>query len=214
MFIGHFGTGFAFKRITPQPSLGTLFFAAQFIDLIYPILLLIGFERVEVDPGNTVVTPLDFVHYPISHSLFGVILWGLIFGGCYYIIKRNAKNAIGLGLLVTGHWVLDLFTHRPDLPLTPWTEIKVGFSIWNSLIGTIVLEGLIFIGGAYLYLRCTRAINKKGSLGLYALLGFLTAIYVGNLVGPPPPSSETIAIMGMAQWLFVLWGYWIDRHRE
>ena len=64
MFIGHFGTGLAVKKVAPQPSLGTLIFAAQFIDLLWPILLLLGLERVEVDPGNTVVTPLNFVHYP------------------------------------------------------------------------------------------------------------------------------------------------------
>jgi hypothetical protein len=57
MFIGHFGTGLAVKKVAPQPSLGTLIFAAQFIDLLWPILLLLGLERVEVDPGNTVVTP-------------------------------------------------------------------------------------------------------------------------------------------------------------
>ena len=214
MFIGHFGTGLAFKSITPQPSLGTLFFAAQFIDLIWPILILLGFERVEIDPGNTVVTPLNFVHYPFSHSFIGVLFWALVFGGIYYLIKRSIKNAIGLGVIVTGHWILDLFTHRPDLPLTPWTETKVGLGLWNSLLGTIVLEGLIFAGGAYLYIACTRAVNKKGSLGLYGLLGFLTAMYIGNLFGPPPPSPKPIAIMGMAQWLLVLWGYWIDRNRE
>jgi hypothetical protein len=73
---------------------------------------------------------------------------------------------------------------------------------------------LIFIGGAYLYFKCTRALNKKGSLGLYALLGFLTAMYIVNLLGPPPPSAESIAITGLAQWLLVLWGFWIDRNRK
>ena len=85
MLIGHFGTGLAGKKVAPTPSLGTLMFAAQFIDLLWPILI---------------------------------------------------------------------------------------------------------------------------------LLGLLLAIYVGGLIGPPPPAVESIAIVGLSQWLFVLWAYWIDRNRE
>lgn len=71
MFFGHFGSRSAAKKVTPKLSLGTLFIAAQFIDLIWPFLLLFGIERVAVDPGNTVVTPLNFTYYPFSHSLLG-----------------------------------------------------------------------------------------------------------------------------------------------
>ena len=53
MFIGHFGVGFALKSLAPRISLGTLFLAAQFIDLLWPSLLLLGLERVEIAPGIT-----------------------------------------------------------------------------------------------------------------------------------------------------------------
>jgi membrane-bound metal-dependent hydrolase YbcI (DUF457 family) len=214
MFIGHFGPGLAVKKVAPKPSLGTLIFASQFIDLLFPILLFLGMERVEIDPGNTVVTPLNLVHYPISHSLSGVLIWALLFGGFYFLIKRHGKNAFWLGALVVGHWILDLITHRPDLPLVPWSETKVGFGLWNSLWGTIVVEGFTFLGGVYLYTTSTRATNRRGSYGLWLFLGVLTAIYIGGLFGPPPPSPEPIVIAGLAQWLFVLWAYWIDRNRE
>ena len=171
MFIGHFGTGLAAKKVAPQTSLGTLIFAAQFIDLLWPMLLLLGLERVEVDPGSTVVSPLNFVHYPISHSLLGVLIWAVLFGGIYFLIKKNGKNAFWLGTLVVGHWLLDLFAHRPDLLLVPWSETRVGFGLWNSLVGTIVVEGFIFLGGAYLYMKSTRAKNRRGSYGLWVFLG-------------------------------------------
>jgi len=38
MFIGHFEAGFAAKRYAQRASLGTLFLAAQFIDLLWPTL--------------------------------------------------------------------------------------------------------------------------------------------------------------------------------
>lgn len=214
MLIGHFGTGLAGKKVAPQTSLGTLIFASQFIDLIWPILVFLGLESVEIDPGNTIVMPLSFVHYPISHSVLGVLIWALLFGGIYFLIKRNGKNAIWLSTLVVGHWVLDLITHRPDLLIIPGIETKVGLGLWNSFLGTIIVEGLIFLGGAYLYIRATHATNRKGSIGLWVFLGLLVVIYISNFFSPPPPSSESIAMVGLAQWIFVFWAYWIDRNRQ
>ena len=79
MFIGHFATGLAAKKVAPKPSLGTLFMAAQFIDLLWPVLLLLGWENVIVDPGNTKVTPLNFTDYPFSHSMLFVLIWAVLF---------------------------------------------------------------------------------------------------------------------------------------
>ncbi|MDZ4252520.1 MAG: hypothetical protein U1A72_08090 [Sulfuritalea sp.] len=75
MFIGHFGVGFGAKSVVPGVSLGTLLLAAQFIDLLWPTLLLLGVEHVRIVPGATVVTPLVFDHYPVSHSLLAVLGW-------------------------------------------------------------------------------------------------------------------------------------------
>ena len=69
MFIGHFGLGLASKRITPSVSLGALFLGCQFADLLWPTLVLAGAESFTIRPGIIAVTPLDFAHYPYSHSL-------------------------------------------------------------------------------------------------------------------------------------------------
>ena len=214
MFIGHFGAGFAGKKIINKPSLGTLFLAAQFIDLLWPLMLLFGIEKVEIDPGNTALTPLNFIHYPVTHSLFGVLIWGVIFGIIYYLIKKDLKSSIWLGVLVLSHWILDLLVHRPDLQLMPCSEFRVGFGIWNHPAVSIIIELLIFAAGIYLYMRMTKPKNKKGIYALWGLIIFLLLIFVSNLLGPPPPSVEAIAIMGNLQWLIVIWGYWIDRNRE
>ncbi|MCF8243451.1 MAG: metal-dependent hydrolase [Melioribacteraceae bacterium] len=210
MFVGHYGVGFAAKKIDNKPSLGTIFFAAQFIDLLWPVLLLLGIEHVQIDPGNTAFTPLNFSYYPFSHSLLGVLVWGALFGFAYYLIKKEWKTSLLLGVLVLSHWVLDLFTHRPDLPLVPWSEIKVGFGLWNSVIFTIIVELGIFFAGVYFYLTSTKAINKKGSVGLWSLVVFLTIIYFMNVFGPPPESEGPLAYVGLSQWLIVAWGYFID----
>ncbi len=213
MFIGHYGVGFAAKKLDSRPSLGTMFMASQWVDLIWPVLLLLGIEEVKVDPGNTAFTPLAFVYYPFSHGFLSVMIWAALFAGIYFIIKRNAKGALILGGLVLSHWILDWITHRPDLPLIPGSDVKAGLGLWNSIIATVIIEGSIFIGGVWLYSKAKRATGKKGAIEFWGLVLFLILFYVMNLFGPPPPSEEPIAYIGLAQWIFVIWAYWIDRNR-
>ncbi|GAB4322066.1 MAG: hypothetical protein Kow0074_13350 [Candidatus Zixiibacteriota bacterium] len=214
MFIGHFGIGLGAKKLKSEISLGTLFFAAQFVDLLWPTLLLIGVERVEVMPGATAVTPLEFISYPISHSLLFAVIWGSVIGGLYMAIRKNVRGAVLLGLLVLSHWVLDLIVHHPDLPITPGESVKVGLGLWDSLAGTLAVEGVIFAVGTYVYARITRARDSVGHYGFWGLIVFLVLIHLSNLFGSPPPSATAIAWVGQAQWLLVVWAYWIDRHRS
>ena len=214
MFVGHFGVGLGLKAVVPAISLGTLFLAAQFIDLLWPSLLIVGLEHVEISPGITRVTPLDFVSYSISHSLLAVVGWAVLFALAYLLIRKHRLGAVICGAAVMSHWLLDLVTHRPDLPLYPGGESLVGFGLWNSLWATLVVELLLFGGGIWLYLRSTRARDRIGTIGLWALLGFLLLVYLGNVLGPPPESPTAIAWLGHAQWLLIGWGYWVDRHRH
>ena len=214
MFLGHFGVGFGAKAAAPKTSLGTLFLAAQFIDLLLPTLVLVGLESVAIAPGITQVTPLDFTHYPISHSLLAVLIWGVGFGAVYYLLRRYPRGAWVCGLAVVSHWLLDLVVHRPDLQLAPGLPVLVGLGLWNSLPITLIVELGIFVIGVGLYVRTTAAIDRVGSIALWSLVGFLLLVYFGGVFGEPPPNAAAFAWVGQAQWLLVVWGYWIDRHRR
>jgi len=214
MFIGHFGVGLGAKKIISKTSLETIFLASQFIDLLWPLFLILGIEHVKIDPGNTVVTPMNFIYYPFSHSLIGVLIWAILFAGIYFLIKKDIKVALWLGILVTSHWILDLLTHRPDLPLLFNNETMVGLGLWNSFIGTIIVEGSIFAAGIYFYLKVTSSKNRIGNIAFWSLIGFLVIIYISNLFGPPPPSEEPIGFIGLSQWLLIAWAYWIDKNRS
>jgi len=214
MFIGHFGVGLASKKVAPKTSLGTLFFASQFIDLLWPLFLIFGIEKVKIDPGNTAFTPFDFVHYPYSHSLIAVLIWALIFGTIYFLIKKDLKTSVWLGVLVLSHWILDFITHRPDLPLFIGSNSPlVGLGLWNFVIATILIEGGIFILGVYLFIKTTKAKNKTGIYSFWSLIIFLILIYIMNLLGPPPASVDAIGYVGLSQWLIIAWGYWIGKNR-
>lgn len=214
MFIGHYAVAMAAKKAAPRVSLGTLFLSVQLADLLWPVFLLAGLEHVRIDPGNTVMTPLDFYDYPITHSLIGSLGWSLLFGLVYFLIRRYSRGAWIVGLGVFSHWILDLIVHRPDLAIVPGGGTRVGLGLWNSLPGTLVVELGIFVIGAALYLHVTTALNRTGRYALWALLAVLLVLYFGNLVSPPPPSERAIAIVGLGGWLFVPWAYWIDRHRR
>lgn len=214
MFIGHFGLGFAAKRIAPRVSLGTAFLAAQFLDLLWPTLLLLGMESVRIAPGATAVTPLIFDHYPISHSLAAVVCWGLVLGAAYALVARNTRGALVIAVLVVSHWLLDAIVHVPDLPLAPGVDVMAGLGLWQSKAATLAVEIPLFAFGVWLYLRATRARDKTGGYALAGLVGFLSLIYLGNLFGDPPPSATAIAWVGQAQWLLVAWAYWVDAHRQ
>lgn len=213
MFIGHFAVSLAAKKPAPDVSLGTMILSASFIDLLWPLFLVLGLEHVRVAPGITAVTPLDFYDYPITHSLAGVLGWSFLVGGIYWIRRKNLTSAAVVGAGVFSHWVLDLLTHRPDLPLAPGFDFMVGLGLWDSLPATIAVEGGLFAAGVFIYSKATKPRNRTGSYSYWALVTFLLVVYFSNLFGPPPPDNNVLGYVGLAMWLFVPWGYWIDKNR-
>ena len=214
MFIGHIAVALGAKKAAPKVSLGTLIMAAQFVDLLWPIFLLLGVEHVRINPGDTAFTPLDFYDYPVSHSLVTGIGWAIAFGLVYYVVRRSARNAWILGACVLSHWVLDFISHRPDLPLVPGFNKYVGLGLWNSVPATIAVEGALFVVGIVLYLRSTAALDRIGKYSFWSFIIFLIIVATGNIAGSLPPNATALAGVGMAVWLLVLWAYWIDRHRR
>jgi hypothetical protein len=215
MFLGHFGLAFAGKAVSDRPRLGTLFAAAQLPDILWPVFLATGLEAVTIAPGATPVTPLRFVSYPYSHSLLAMGVSGALFGGAYWVKRRDTRGALLLYALVVSHWLLDVATHVPDMPLYPGPSPRFGLGLWESLPWTLVAEFGLLAGGLALYGKATRARDRIGSLGLVGLVLLLVLFYVGALAGPPPPSVGALA--GTAALGFVLLyslASLVDRHRS
>jgi len=215
VFIGHYALAFAARRSLPSVSLGTLFIAVQLADLVWPVLVIAGIERFEIRPGITAFTPLDFSHYPWSHSLAAMTAWGVAFAAVHALARRGgARVAALLVALVVSHWVLDYVSHRPDMPLAPGAATRFGLGLWNSIPATLGVEGAMFIAGVWLYTSVTRARDRIGSIALWALVGVLAVMQVGAIFGPPPPSNSALLVVALAAYSLLAVAWWIDRHRE
>jgi len=214
MFVGHFAVALAAKRAAPRTSLATLFAAAQLLDLVWPVLVLAGLETVRIDPGNTAFTPLDFTSYPWSHSALLAAGWAGLFGAAYLLRTGDRAGAAVCAALVASHWLLDVASHRPDLPLYPGGP-KEGLGLWGSVPWTLAVELTLFALGLALYLGATRARDAVGRWALVGLIAFLLVAYLGNVAGPPPPSPTAVAVVTLVGWAVILpWAAWADRHRE
>ena len=217
MFLGHFGAALALKRLEPKLSLGTLFLAVQLPDLLWGAFLLLGWEQVRIDPGYTAVTPLQFVHYPISHSLLGMTAWALALAAAYYSwptrdTSRHWQAAALVGLAVASHFPLDVLVHAPDLPLSGGSPARLGLGLWNHPTATLLLELGALGAGVAVYVAY-RSIRHPVHVGRLAfLLALLVAVYLVNFFGPPPPSVTAIAVADLVGFLLlVALAAWTDR---
>lgn len=216
MFIGHFGLSFAAKKAAPKVSLAILFIATQFVDILWPFLLLFHVEKVAVVPGYTKTNAFEFLYYPYTHSLFMGVVWGIVVGSIYWLFKRDTRGTIVIGLCVLSHWFLDLIVHTTDLPLTPFGDYKVGFGLWNHPAVTLIIELAIFLAGIYVYVSFTKAKNKAGKWALWTLAFLLVLVQLLNTFGPVPSDSIMNLFVSFITLMVIIIGlaYWVSRNRE
>lgn len=212
MFVGHLAVALGAGKLEPQVPLGATVAAAFGLDLLWPILLLLGIESVRVSPGDTAFTNLAFDAYPWSHSLLMVVGWSALGGLVGRRMFGSWRAGAVIGGLVLSHWVLDFVTHRPDLPLWPGGPL-VGLGLWNSIPGTILVEASLLTGGLWLYHHATVARDRTGTGALVALVILTSVIWVTQPWAPLPGSATAVAAGALILWLLPPWAVWIDRHR-
>jgi LexA-binding, inner membrane-associated putative hydrolase len=215
VFIGHFAVGFAAKKFAPRASLTPLLAAPLFLDMLWPVFLLLGWEHVRIAPGDTQFTPLDLYDFPWSHSLLMACVWATAFSVIYQALARYWPGTVTIWIGVVSHWVLDWVTHRPDMPVFPRGGPKLGLGLWNSIAGTMVVELAMLAIGVGLYVSATRARDRIGKFAFAAYVVLLLVLYVGDRFSPPPGSPNEIAWTGVvAEVVLLVWAWWFDRHRS
>ncbi|HEX6187002.1 MAG TPA: hypothetical protein VFZ40_02885 [Pyrinomonadaceae bacterium] len=213
MFVGHYAVGLAAKRFAPRTSLGILIAAPILLDLIWPILVLVGWEHVSIVDSRNPFLRLQFDSYPISHGLLAVVGWATLFASIYFGLARYLAGAITVWLGVISHWLLDYVVHRPDLPLYAGSNL-LGLGLWNRRWITVAVELTLLAAGVAIYLVQTRAKDRIGSFGFWAFVFVIVALYGAVVFGPAPPSVNKLAIAALSNLLFVGFAWWFDSHRE
>jgi len=212
MFVGHLAVALGAKKVAPGVPLSATVAAAFGLDLLWPILLLFGVEVVRLNPGDTAFTSLAFDSYPWSHSLLLVLGWSVLGAVVGRWLYRSWPSGTVLGGLVLSHWVLDLITHRPDLPLWPGGPL-MGLGLWNSVPGTIIIEAGLLFAGLWLYLGNSSARDRTGRWALIGLVALTGLIWVTQPWAPLPTSTTAVAGGALVLWLLPPWAFWIERHR-
>lgn len=205
MFVGHLAVALGAKRAAPNANLAWLMAGVVALDLVWPVFVLAGIEQVRIVPGATAFTPLVFDHYPWSHSLVMSLVWGaalaLIARG-----RRVSASSLLLVALVVSHWVLDFVSHAPDMPLWPGASPRLGLGLWNSIAGTLVVEGALWAAGIILYLRVAR----PRKVAFWSLVAVTTVMWATGPWAPPPPSPAALGWFALIGWMIVPWAALAD----
>lgn len=213
MFVGHLAAGLAAKRVAPSVNLGWFIAGVTALDLVWPILVIAGIEHVRIEPGATAFTPFVFESYPWSHSLVMSVVWGLVLVAVSRLARVPSSVSLLLVALVVSHWVLDFVTHAPDMPLWPGDSPRYGLALWNSIPGTIAVEGAMWIAAIALYLRTRTAQGERPGWSFWSFVVVCTLMWISGPFTPPPPSASALGWFGLLGWIVVPWAAWADRSR-
>jgi hypothetical protein len=207
MFFGHIAVGLAAKPVAPKVPLGALLVSATAIDTLAGVFAVVGLEAVDAS-GNSVI--------PWSHGLFMAAVWAIAASILAYLVSRDRRASIVIGLVVFSHWILDFISHPmgmgqdlpPDLPLLFEGSPKVGLGLYNSVPAALITEFGLFIAGVVFYLARTRPSDRTGKWAFWLLLLFVFLLVVPAAV-PQLSLLPTFATV-------LLWplGNWVDRHRS
>ena len=213
MLVGHLAAGFVGKRLESKVSLGVLVMAALFADFIFFPLLLAGIENVAAVP-NVNLNRVIGQDIGYSHSLVMLVIWAGLFAAVYFWRQRQGRAAVVLFAVVLSHWVLDVISHRPDMPLVPGGKTVLGLGLWNSIPATLLVEGGFWMLAVAMYARLTRAKNRVAIFAFWIGVIFLTLVWFGNINASMDPDRVKGGIGGLISFsLVTAWAFWINRLR-
>lgn len=222
MFIGHYGVAAAAKSSRPFLSLGALFVAVQFLDLVFSVFVLAGIEKLRIVPGFTAYNPYDLYWMPYSHSLLGALVWSVLFGAAAFLWYRRAPGpqragaSLILGAAVFSHFLLDVPMHTRDLPLGFGAQSpKIGFGLWNHREISVAAELAVLFVGGLLYLRRTRPRTRGARIATIVFGVLLVMLTLATPFMPAPSGASAFGVQALVSY-FVLAAAaeWVDRRRE
>ena len=205
MFIGHWAPALAVAAKRQRPGLGTLFIAAQLVDWAFFGFVLLGVEKMRLNPAISAVSPLDLYFMPYTHSLVGALAFGIATTVIVWSILRDRTAGLLAGAVVVSHWLLDLLVHVPDLTIAG-SPPKLGLGLWNYPAIEMPLELAITFGALWLYVRARRPQLGRALLLGALLLGLQLFNWFGPVASEVTPGTSYLALL--ADGLVTLAAWW------
>ena len=207
MFFGHIAVGLAAKPVVPKASLGALLLSATAIDTLAGVFAITGIETLD-SSGNS--------SFAWSHGLFMAVVWAIVSAAVAFVLSRDRRVSVVIGLVVFSHWVLDFISHPmgmgrdlpPDLPLLFEGSPNVGLGLYNSVLAALVTEFGLLIAGIVIYLVSTRARDRTGRWAIWLMVLFIF------LLALPAAVPQLALLPTLATVLLLPLGNWVDRHRS
>jgi hypothetical protein len=206
VYLGHIAVGLAAKPVAPKASLGALLVSTVAIDVLSGVFMVTGIETGAAGGHHS-------VHW--SHGLFMAVVWAITGTAIAFLLSRDRRTAIVIGLLVFSHWVLDFISHPmglgrdlwPDVPLLFEGSPKVGLGLYKSVPAALITEFVLIVAGVAVYLGSTRARDRTGTWAFWLLI--LSLFLLGFLA----LAAELTILPDLTFVLLLPFGIWVDRHR-
>ncbi|HTT00871.1 MAG TPA: hypothetical protein VMG11_02195 [Steroidobacteraceae bacterium] len=195
MFAGHIGAALLIGRAQPRVNVGLFVAAALLLDVVLWVLVLVGFESVNI-PSDYARTHQAEFQFPYSHGLLAALVWSSLAAAAvlgWLAEPARVRIAALVALAVFSHWVLDVLVHRPEMPLAGPHSLRIGLGLWgSSLPVALAVESLFIFAGLLLYIPRATSSRSKLWLGVASLV-LLAFTVVGMTVAPAPPSAHAMA---------------------
>lgn len=211
MFVGHLAAGLAIKSRVREAPLPALLLGTALCDLLFGIFGLLGLEYA-VMHGAPIFANWE-LHIGYSHSLLASLLYATALGWMAARWWGSPRVGVAIGLAVFSHFVLDVASHRPDMPL-------IGLGAAHDLhLGTnLAVHPLAFFIVELGWCLLAWWWYDPGNRRLLATLLVMMAIWSNNIFGfsplPDLSASQQAALTLMSFVLFAATLWWAAQPTE
>jgi membrane-bound metal-dependent hydrolase YbcI (DUF457 family) len=167
MIAGHFGFAAIVKSREKRVPLWSLMLATVWLDIVFVPLFIMKIETTRPVLGLRGGYGENIIYADYTHSLLGALVLSAVFG-LFFAPRWGKHCAIVVGLVAFSHWLLDLVTHRHDMPFLPGNLgnlPRLGFGLWQFKTASMLVELALLLLGSWAYWQSADVVTTAAQKG-------------------------------------------------